>query len=115
MIKNFSRHEIVCLKHQNQSLYCEVIDIIKSRSLGWVRPIMLVSFTDDNSDFQPQGEIDDLRFSSDLLWHLNFFAPVLDTEYITFFSQLKEPYWNEKKSLLAKKKLRYFLEKVCQK
>lgn len=115
MVKTFSCNEIVCLKHQNKSLYCEVIDIIISRSMGWFRPVMLVNFDEDNVDFQPIGKVDDLRFSSDLLWHLDLFSPVLDTEYITFFSQLKEPFWNEEKSVLARKKLRYFLEEFCQK
>lgn len=113
MINNFSRNEIVCLKHQHKSLYCEVIDIIKIRSMGWFRPIMLID-SPDNFYFNehPKGEIYDLRFSSDLLWHLSVFLPVLDTEYLTFFSKLEEFNWNEQKYHLARQKLRSFLEEI---
>lgn len=112
-MNKFSTNEIVCLKYEQKSLYCEVIDTIKDRDLLWVRPIMLVDIPDDDYiNIDEINNIYDLRHSSDLLWHINAFSPVFDTEYITFLSKLQESDWNEKKSNLARKKLKLFLEKI---
>lgn len=113
-MNQFSVNEIVCLKHKNKSLYCEVIDIIKSRSMLWARPVMLVDMSESDYFDVAQEQIYDLRLGSDLLWYLKNFSPVLDTEYINFLSKLKEPIWNEKESHLARKKLRFFLEEIYQ-
>lgn len=113
IINNFSPNEIVCLKHNNKSLYCEVIQIVEKRNMGWVRPVMLVNISDNiYYNLDEKAEIYDLRLSSDLLWDLSVFLPVLDTEYITFFCKLEELDWNEKNINFAKQKLKHFLEEI---
>jgi len=74
--------QIVSLNYQNTCLYSEVIQVITSRRLCWVRPLLLFS--------QPT-QIVDLRGTSDLLWPLPLFQPALDTEIIPLLSQLPEP------------------------
>jgi hypothetical protein len=109
------KNQIVCLDHQNKSLYCEVIDVIESRDLCWVRPIMLVSLLDQNCLLKPKrGNVCDLRYSSDLFWNLKGFRPVFDTEYIEFVSKLEEYDWAKDKSHLARRQLRCFLEEIYQ-
>lgn len=106
----FKPSEIVCLDNQNKSLYCEIIDVITGQNKYWVRPLMLVNFMEEDEYQKEIKNIDDLRFTSDLLWSTDFFRPVFDTEYITFFCQLPEFEFDEKKLLNAKKTLRHFIQ-----
>ncbi|NCO74335.1 MAG: hypothetical protein GW795_05345 [Cyanobacteria bacterium] len=113
-MSTFIPSQIVCLDNQDKSLYCEVIDVISSRQMCWVRPVILVNL-DDNSNnyFHDKNNIYDLRFTSDLLWKLNAFRIVLDTEYIQFFASLQEFEFDEEKLLLAKQKLKLFIQEIC--
>jgi hypothetical protein len=74
-------------KVSTSRLYVELIQVVVSRQLCWVRPLLLVDF-----DEEPPS-VADLRDASDLLWSINLFQPALDTEVITFFSPIlaKEP------------------------
>lgn len=110
----FVPSQIVCLEGSNKSLFCEVIEIIASRSLCWVRPVLLVNLIENNSDYLNYKEsIYDLRFTSDLLWDISDFRIVLDTEYIEFFTSLDDFEFEENKLQLANKKLRYFIQELC--
>lgn len=84
---NFQPRQIVCLEHLATCLYAEVIQVVASRQVGWVRPLLLVEFPIDN---QPFGEplIYDLRSGADLLWSLAVFRPALDTEVMPLLLQL---------------------------
>jgi hypothetical protein len=84
---NFQPGQIVSLEHGDSRLYAEVIQVVVSRQLCWVRPLLLVV----NSSEPPL--INDLREASDLLWPVNLFQPALDTEVISILSQVlaKEP------------------------
>jgi hypothetical protein len=87
MSRDFQPGQIVSLKHRDMNLYAEVIQVVLSRQLCWVRPLVLV-------DFIPEPpHLTDLRDASDLLWPVNLFQPALDTEVITILSQVlaKEP------------------------
>ncbi|AFZ47281.1 hypothetical protein Cyast_1316 [Cyanobacterium stanieri PCC 7202] len=106
----FKPSEIVCLDNQNKSLYCEIIDVITQQNKCWVRPLMLVNFTEQNEYERAVNNIEDLRFTSDLLWSTQHFRPVFDTEYITFCCQLPEFEFDDKKILNAKKILRHFIQ-----
>lgn len=115
MIKNktvifFKPNEIVCLDNHNKSLYCEIIDVITQQNKCWVRPLMLVNFTEHNEYERAVKNIEDLRFTSDLLWSTQYFRPVFDTEYINFCCQLPEFEFDDKKLLNAKKILRHFIQ-----
>ena len=86
--------QILCLEHDNQHLYVELIQIASDRSEGdsranlcWVGPLILV-----DSSYEPPV-VEDLRNASDLLWQLDSFRVALDTEVIAYFHQvrIKEP------------------------
>jgi hypothetical protein len=83
---NFQPRQIVCLEHQATHLYAEVIQVVESRRVGWVRPLLLAEFP--MSDSQSQPLIYDLRSSADLLWSLALFRPALDTEVMPLLLQL---------------------------
>ncbi|WP_414527412.1 hypothetical protein [Nodularia chucula] len=87
MSLDFQAGQIVSLDHSDRNLFGEVIQVVVSRQLCWVRPLLLVSFT------QESPLVTDMRDASDLLWPINLFRPALDTEVITFLSQVlvKEP------------------------
>jgi hypothetical protein len=110
----FVPSQIVCLEGQYKSLFCEVIELISSRSLCWVRPIILVNLTDSHSDyFNYKNSICDLRFTSDLLWDTSDFRIVLDTEYLELFTSLDDFEFEENKLQLANRELRYFIQELC--
>ncbi len=104
----FQSGQIVSLKHGDKNLYAEVIQVVVSRQLCWVRPLVLVDF------FTEPPQITDLRDASDLLWPVNLFQPALDTEVITVLSQVlaKEP--KTEPDALAKQQLHHFIHLVWQ-
>ncbi|KAB8333518.1 hypothetical protein SD80_015955 [Scytonema tolypothrichoides VB-61278] len=108
MTVGFKAGQIVSLEHSDRKLYAEVIQIVASRQLCWVRPLLLVAFT------QELPLIIDLRDASDLLWSINLFQPALDTEVISFLSQVlaKEP--KPGQILDAKQQLNQFLHEIWQ-
>ena len=63
----FQAGQILSLEHGDMKLYAEVIQVVVSRQLCWVRPLVLVNFT------QEPPLITDLRDTSDLLWSVNLF------------------------------------------
>ncbi|PAX60207.1 hypothetical protein [Brunnivagina elsteri] len=89
-------------------LYAELIQVVVSRQLCWVRPLLLVDFT------QEIPLVNDLRGANDILWSVDSFRPALDTDTIEFLSQVifKEP----KPELLgvAKQQLNQFIQQLWQ-
>lgn len=108
MSLDFQPGQIVALEHDNRNLYAEVIQVVVSRQLCWVRPLLLVTFIEKSS------VIIDLRDASDLLWHLDLFRPALDTEVITLLSQVlaKEP--KTEPDFVAKQQLHEFIHQLWQ-
>jgi hypothetical protein len=74
MLKPFFKpSQIVCLEHQNNYLYGEVIQIIESRQLCWMRPLMLAVFANDIptvNSLQEAEELWDVRLTSDVAYPL---------------------------------------------
>ncbi|MBD2251396.1 hypothetical protein [Nostoc parmelioides] len=105
---NFQPGQIVSLEHGDKNLYAEVIQVVVSRQLCWVRPLLLVTYTSE------LPIITDLRDGSDLLWPINLFRHALDTEVITLLSQvlLKEP--KSETDSLAKQQLHQFIQQLWQ-
>jgi hypothetical protein len=105
---NFQPGQIVSLEHGDRNLYAEVIQVVVSRQLCWVRPLLLVTYTPE------LPMITDLRDGSDLLWPINLFRHALDTEVITLLSQvlLKEP--KSEPDLVAKQELHQFIQQLWQ-
>lgn len=83
--QKFQPSQIVCLEHENTSLYAEIIDFVEWRQVCWVRPLML-AVTEVGSD-EPLT-LCDLRFGADLLWPASLFRQALDTEVIPLLVQL---------------------------
>lgn len=108
MSLDFQPGQIVSLEHGNRNLYAEVIQVVVSRHLCWVRPFLLVTHTAE------PPIITDLRDGSDLLWPIELFRPALDTEIITFLGQLlaKEP--KSEIDTLAKQQLHQFIQQLWQ-
>jgi hypothetical protein len=108
MSLDFQPGQIVSLEHGDSNLYAEVIQVVVSRQSCWVRPLVLVTH------IQEPLIITDLRDASDLLWPLHLFRPAIDTEVITFLSQVlaKEPK-NEPDSV-AKLQLNQFIHQFWQ-
>ncbi|MDZ8096313.1 MAG: hypothetical protein RMZ42_30910 [Nostoc sp. DedQUE05] len=100
--------QIVSLEYGDRNLYAEVIQFVVSRQLCWVRPLLMVTFIEESP------LITDLRDASDLLWPANLFRPALDTEVITFLSQLlaKEP--KTEADSVAKQQLNQFIHQLWQ-
>ncbi len=109
--------QIVCLEHQNAYLYSEVIQVVVSRKLCWVRPLVLAIATEQTYVLKallPVQELIDVRRTSDLLYPLNLFRPALDTEVIPLMTQLTDLNDLADNHPLASQKLRHFIEQVWQ-
>ncbi|MEC4880418.1 MAG: hypothetical protein SAL70_03580 [Scytonema sp. PMC 1070.18] len=105
---NFQQGQIVSLDNGNRRLYAEVIQVVISRRLCWVRPLLLASFTEE------PPLLTDLPDAPDLLWSVDSFQPALDTEVIDFFSQVlrKEP--KPGHASVAKQQLNQFIHQIWQ-
>jgi hypothetical protein len=104
---DFQARQIVCLDHGETHLYAEVIQVVASRQLCWVRPLVLVALVGET----PQ--LTDLRSCSDLVWPLSLFRPALDVEVIPLLTQLLAQEAPERDSL-AKQQLHQFINQVWQ-
>lgn len=89
---HFQPCQIVCLEHESSCLYAEVIQIIESRQICWVRPLALaIGLTDalaSSGNASEPTEYYDLRQDSDLLWPLSLFRAALDLEALPLLSRL---------------------------
>ena len=108
MNQEFQPGQIVYLEESNTRLYAEVIQVVVSRQLCWVRPWLLQVNPGEDSQ-----HIIDLREASDLIWHISLFRPALDTEVITLISQV---FTQESKAQTTpnfpKEQLREFMNRV---
>ena len=114
----FQPRQIVCLEHGNARLYAEVIEVVRSRQICWVRPVMLaVLEVSDNPQWVASPEqptLYDLRQGADLLWPANLFRPALDTEVIPLLMQLDNPDSDRENNPDAYKQLSCFVSEVWQ-
>ena len=114
----FTPQQIVYLAHNSHRLYCEVIQVVESRQICWVRPLCLVDVA-DKREILPQllapKLLMDLRSTSDLLYPISLFKPALDTEVIPLLSQLKTPDYSLNNNPIAREKLHQFITKIWQK
>jgi len=111
---DFGLNQIVCLEHQGTRLYTEVIQIVKSRQVGWVRPLMLVISSDSNLLDLEQCILYDLRQGADLLWPINLFRPALDTEVLPLFTHLQASKSHSDNIQIAHQQLQRFIRQVWQ-
>jgi hypothetical protein len=103
---DFQPGQILCLAHGDKSLYVELIQVIVERQLCWVRPLLLATFT------QEPVSIVDMRSACDLLWADNLFRPALDTEVISFLSQVLVKELQSEPDSEAKRLLHAFIQEL---
>jgi hypothetical protein len=100
----FHPGQILFLECDNYRLYTELIQVVDERQLCWVRPLFLVNFQ------QEQPGVTDLRDGSDLLWSVNLFHRALDTDVITFLSQILAKEAKPELEPTAKQQLNLFIQ-----
>lgn len=118
----FQTGQIVALNHYNACLYAEVIQVVETRQVCWVRPLMLIKGLSEYHLLHASGlppvseptQISDLRQSPDLIWPIQLFRAALDTEVIPFLAQLGSPEITTIPSNLAQQLLREFIGQVWE-
>lgn len=111
---NFQPSQIVCLEYEGTCLYAEVIGIVESRQLCWVRPLMLATAPLGFEPVPHLPTLHDLRQAADLLWPLSLFRSTLDTEVIPLLSQLQALKAQSEGCQLAHRQLSDFIRQVWQ-
>lgn len=112
---NFQPRQIVCLEHEATCLYAEVIEVIASRQVCWVRPLLLaVPAATDTNDLLPRETLWDLRLGADLVWPISLFRPALDTEVIPLLVQLDDSGTPCESNPEAHRQLSCFVHQVWQ-
>lgn len=110
---NFQPQQIVCLEYKDNRLYGEVIQVIESRQVCWVRPLLLMEST-AATDSATELPMSDLRASADLLWPLTWFRSALDTEVIPLLVQLWASAPQPDRNPVGQKQLHQFIHQVWQ-
>ena len=110
---NFQPRQIVCLEHAGTCLYAEVIQVVVSRRLCWVRPLLLGVLAAGFQYDQP-SPLYDLRSSTDLLWPVTLFRPALDTEVLPLLTQLLALEPPPERDSVAQQQLNQFIHQVWQ-
>ena len=105
---NFQPLQIVCLEHLATCLYAEVIQVVESRQVCWVRPLLLV---ESAVDIEPS--VLDLRSTVDLLWSLASFRPALDTEILPFLTSIFAS-TAPQSTVYARQRLNHFVQQLWQ-
>ncbi len=77
---NFQPLQIVCLEHLATCLYAEVIQVVESRQVCWVRPLLLVQYSTE------EPLVIDLRSTIDFALVFSFFSPCPRYRDFTLFS-----------------------------
>jgi hypothetical protein len=116
-LPSFCPHQIVCLEHQQSYLYGEVIQVIESKNLCWMRPLLLAVFprvVGAIDNFLEAKELLDLRLTADVAYPLALFRPALDTEVIPLIGQLETLDETKEPHPSSRQKLRQFLEQIWQ-
>lgn len=108
--------QIVYLKHENITLYAEVIQMAIARPLCWVRPLVLVETLDEPSadDSELPTVIYNLKEGSDLLWPTALFHTAMDTDVIPLLVNLETEKCAHDSDAIAPKKLRHFVQCVWE-
>lgn len=109
---DFQPRQIVCLEHEATRLYAEVIQVVESRQVCWVRPLLLGEFPSSYPPLEPQ--LSDLRPSADLLWPLALFRPAIDTEVLPLLVQLLASEPQTEREPVAQQQFNQFIRQVWQ-
>lgn len=83
--------QIVFLECRQTRLYAEVIQVLEPRSVGWIRPLAMVSETQMialGTELAPADLAGNRATVPDMLWPLAQLQPALDTEVIPLLATL---------------------------
>ncbi|MBD2465307.1 hypothetical protein H6G89_30310 [Oscillatoria sp. FACHB-1407] len=115
---SFDPSEIVCIEFEETSLYSEIIQVIPSRRLCWVRPIVLrvMPLMSEMSTATPSDApiLYDLRQGADLLCPSSLFRAALDTEVIPLLVELGESKLQLETDPVARRQLQTFVYRLWQ-
>ena len=111
---DFQPSQIVCLEYEGTCLYAEVIQIVASRQICWVRPLMLALPPSRDLAASDQPILSDLRQGADLLWPTILFRPALDTEVLPLLTHLQGSKIQSDNSQVAHQQLQHFVSQVWQ-
>lgn len=116
---NFQPSQIVCLEHGDTCLYAEVIQVLETRKMCWVRPLILkvLSSESDDKNSQEMSEkltLWDLREGADLVWPICLFREAIDTEVIPLLAELEFLDSYQKNQQISHQQLRRFVSMVWQ-
>ena len=119
LIPNFQPNQIVCLEYGYTCLYAAVIQILATRKMCWVRPLLLKVFASESKyknhlDNSEKSTIWDLREGADLVWPICLFREAIDTEFIPLLTELEFLDSQEKEQHVSHQKLQHFIKNVWQ-
>lgn len=113
----FQPSQILCLDFEDSHLYAELIQVVESRQLFWVRPLALTITPQE--EFAPgiwadsdMLELYDLRQGVDLLWPMSLFRAVLDTEMIPVLVRLGDIKPSQERDRHAHQCLQRFIHQI---
>lgn len=112
----FEQFEIVCLEHNLVKLYAEVVQIVETTQICWVRPLVMLMHPTHDSSLSIEDEskpLYDLRQGSDLLLPVKLFRPALDTEVIPLLELLNCSTASNATNSTHHSKLSQFIKQVC--
>jgi hypothetical protein len=117
----FQPSQIVGLEHETSCLYAEVVQVIESRQSCWVRPLMLVFWSEatqmQHSPLATMTACYDLRHDSDLVLPLTLFRVALDVEVLPWLADLyidDRDIADHEKKASGHQLFREFIQKVWQ-
>ncbi|HBR00890.1 MULTISPECIES: hypothetical protein [unclassified Roseofilum] len=112
-LDNIQPCQIVYLEVNGDRLYTEVIQIVIARGLAWVRPLILVKSTENDSplltDLPPYY---DVRQGPDLLWPVHAFHLAFDTEVIPIITHLGAMHPTDSNRSEHHQQLRSFIDRL---
>lgn len=114
----FEPSQIVCLDHNALCLYGEVVQIVESTQICWVRPLLLTQSTEyalrSLEVWQlAEQSVRDLRGSSDLLLPARLFRNALDTEVIPLMVELNQVDYSDAYQATNRRVINQLIKEVC--
>lgn len=108
----FQPFQIVYLEYEATRLYAEVVQIVETTQVCWVRPLMLAQNTVSQVGSK-NSTIYDLRLGSDLLLPVQLFREALDLEVIPLLAELQNLDGSNHTCLTSHPALNQFVKQVC--
>ena len=109
MLETFKAQQIVCIQEKQTFLYGEIIQVITPRKACWLRPLILLTLSDDD-----EKKLIDLRETPDLVLPVFFLRAALDTEFIPLFIDLNMMEKKDNHIFFTRKILNNFIHEICQ-